>query len=212
MEFPISVAHIQSFDQFKIDRDMFSGRLKVLFLILSVLLLAHKCSPRYLSQTNSDEEEYEEEELSEELSDEDESEDGNDDDLEDENDEIIEKLRKKPPQKQFLSSRKKSQENAVLHYSEYEDLDDMEYPEIQPDDYFDDGGGTGIRNKTRHWTKNGDVVEVPYIIDKGSKFTAREVNGMKKALREIQKVSCIRFVERKTQNNYINFTAPPGKK
>lgn len=59
---------------------------------------------------------------------------------------------------------------------------------------------TGLINTRYRWTDN----TVPYVI--GSVFDAAQVAAIEAGLRDIESISCIRFVARTTQANYVTVT------
>lgn len=80
---------------------------------------------------------------------------------------------------------------------------------------------TGFLSPNRQWPKSGTIVTVPYIIDrsvgkrlffkKNGPFKFREIffptaakkTVIRQAMQGIEKVSCVRFRERKTQKDYV---------
>lgn len=109
--------------------------------------------------------------------------------------------------------RKSAQE--MIKYEDFNDIEEDEYDEEHEkdkSDEFDDAvGGTGLRNKTRHWPKIGSFVEVPYKIDTKSRFTTKQKANILKAMQQIQKETCIKFVQHTRQANFIKFKSPNGK-
>lgn len=101
----------------------------------------------------------------------------------------------------------------VLNNTMFEGFDDIVIAEEQStevpdettnDDRFNDGG-TGLRNEKYRWPKTYNFIEVPYTIDAASSYTHYQKSNIIAAMDEIHSKTCIRFVERTNQENYITF-------
>jgi len=54
-----------------------------------------------------------------------------------------------------------------------------------------------------HWPRNGSVVNVPYTTDDWNTFSTSEKANIARAIEEYDNKTCIRFIERTTENDYI---------
>lgn len=107
----------------------------------------------------------------------------------------------------------------VLNYSKYEEFDDIEESDESSDEdnsydsneLEDHDGGNGIRNQSRQWPRIGNSIEIPYKIDKASKFTKKQKTNILEAIREVQSKTCISFIERTSQINFITFKSQRSK-
>lgn len=70
---------------------------------------------------------------------------------------------------------------------------------------------TGVRDVVKRWPKNeSGLVIVPYYIDLNSGYTKRELQIIKAAMKSIQTVSCIKFVPRYDEEDFIIFFSGRG--
>lgn len=72
-------------------------------------------------------------------------------------------------------------------------------------------GRTGVRDIVVRWpkTKSGLVI-IPFTIDINSGYTRREIGSIKGAMKSIQSVSCVRFVPRHVEKDYLEFFSGGG--
>merc|ERR1712018_109725 len=54
-----------------------------------------------------------------------------------------------------------------------------------------------------HWPRNGSLVYVPYTTDDFNDFSSSEKANIARAIEEYNNKTCIRFIERTTEENYI---------
>ncbi|KAG5673248.1 hypothetical protein PVAND_003311 [Polypedilum vanderplanki] len=63
-------------------------------------------------------------------------------------------------------------------------------------------GRTGILNTTRRWSKNGNLVRIPYVIS--SEFSSSERKMIIDAEDQFHEYTCIRFVPRTNEVDFLN--------
>lgn len=95
-------------------------------------------------------------------------------------------------------------DGAQLKYSEYEDFYDIE-KSAHIGTEMDDEGGTGLLDESSRWPQVGDKIVVPFEIDKYSGYTKRQQKNIVSAMREIQSKTCIKFIKRGYERNFITF-------
>ncbi|KAG5685082.1 hypothetical protein PVAND_014283 [Polypedilum vanderplanki] len=101
--------------------------------------------------------------------------------------------------------------NAQLDSSQYEDFFDIEMPVSGSSDEFHDLGGTGLRNEAEKWPQVGNRIVVPFEINKASKYTKEQQRNIITAMKEIQSKTCIKFIKRGLERNYIEFKSDRNK-
>lgn len=70
---------------------------------------------------------------------------------------------------------------------------------------------TGVRDIVVRWPKNKNgLVIIPYQINSNSGYSKREISSIEEAMRSIQSVSCIRFVPRYAEKDYLEFFSGGG--
>lgn len=70
---------------------------------------------------------------------------------------------------------------------------------------------TGVRSVVMRWPKNKNgLVIIPFTIRSDSFYTKREVKVIEKAMKAIESVSCIRFVRRYHEEDFMEFFSGRG--
>lgn len=70
---------------------------------------------------------------------------------------------------------------------------------------------TGVRNVVSRWPKNiNGLVIIPFTIRDDSHYTENEVQIIESAMKTIQSVSCIRFVSRQHEEDFIDIFSGGG--
>jgi hypothetical protein len=92
---------------------------------------------------------------------------------------------------------------AQLDFSRYEDFYDIELPARATE--LNDDGGTGATDEALRWPQDGNRIKVPFEVDERSGYSRDQQKNIMDAMKEIQSKTCIKFVKRLYERNYIMF-------
>jgi len=69
---------------------------------------------------------------------------------------------------------------------------------------FMNGDGEDRSLAVSNWPRTGEFVNIPYTIDENNNWNAKEWQNIQTAMQEYHDKTCIRFVERTTEEDYIH--------
>lgn len=104
------------------------------------------------------------------------------------------------------------QTNIDEEENEGEDEDDEEQRIENFLEEFDEEDDEGEIKVNNTWPMVKNIVKVPYEIDPASKYNKRQRDNIEAAMHKIQSKTCVQFVERKDEKNFIKFVSDKGKK